>query len=159
MTKIYALFNKNTRKFSSWMVSLDGLPSNVVSNLLLREIILEDYGITNGEFNPEIYKWIGDYDTGKFVNTVEQNISFVTEEEINQKYDEIFDRKFNLREVLYEIVLNLDMTTEKGKAIQTFLQTLIKRKNNDVERYKNSPYHVWVTKEDQIRQQNEAFKI
>jgi len=157
-TLIYALFNKSSRAFSAWITDISGIPENVRANMLLKEVILEEHGIIDGMFNPDRFQWHGDYDTGKFVDLLGENKAIVTEEEVNNKYDSIFFRKYDVKNILYQLIENATMQTQEGKDMQTFLSKMLTRKNNDIEYYKTSGLHIYEIIEDQKKREHDAFK-
>jgi hypothetical protein len=157
-TLIYALFNKKNREFSAWSNDISQFPEKVRETMLYKEIDLEEYGVTDAMFNPERYRWIGDYDSGKFTDLLASNKAVVTEKEVNEKYDSLFFRKYSVKDVLYQLILNLSMNTEEGKKMQDFLKTLLNRKEKDVEYYKTSGVHIYETVEDQRERQKNAFQ-
>lgn len=157
-TVIYALFNNANREFTAWMTDISALPETIRNNMLIHEINLDEYGVTDAMFNAERYKWQGDYDTGRFVDLLADNKAIVTEEEVEEKYDGLFFRKYPTKEILYQLILNADMKTPAGQDMQNFLQKLLTRKLNDIAYYKTSGLHIYETKEDQKKRQQKAFE-
>jgi hypothetical protein len=157
--KIYALFNKATKKLVSFTFDISPFPENILNTLLIREYSFEELGLTDENINLNRFKWIGDYEDGKLIDIVKEKKSIVTEKEINERYSNLFYEKFKFEEVLYELILNSDMKTEKGKSIQKFLEKLLTRKHNDVEYYKSSDLHIWESEEDVKKRQIDAFKL
>lgn len=157
-TVIYALFNNANREFTAWMTDISALPETIRNNMLLQEINLEDYGVTDAMFNPERYKWQGNYDTGKFVDLLADNKAVVTEEEVHEKYDGLFFRKYTVKDVLYTLIDNTLMHTKDGLDMQTFLRKLLTRKENDINYYKTSGVHIYETVEEQLKRQRKAFE-
>jgi len=157
-TIIYALFNNKSRQFTAWMTDISSLPENLKKTMLLREVVLEDHGIIDAVFNPERYQWQGDYDTGKFTDLLADNKAIVTEKEVNEKYDALFFRKYEIKDIIFELIQNAVMITPKGKEIQDFFNILLQRKKDDVEYYKASDVHLYQTEEDLIRREKLAFQ-
>lgn len=157
-TPIYAMFNKKNREFTAWITDITGFPDAVRTNMLLREVILEDYGITDAMFNPERYQWHGDYDTGRFVDLLAENKAIVTETEVNEKYDGLFFKKYEIKDVLYHLIQNTTMTTPAGIEMQSYLNTLLTRKKNDVDYYLTSGIHIYQTEEEEKKRQQLAFQ-
>ncbi len=157
-TVIYALFNNANREFTAWMTDISALPETIRNNMLIQEINLDEYGVTDAMFNPERYKWQGNYDTGRFVDLLADNKAIVTEEEVEEKYDGLFFRKYSIKDILYQLLVNADMQTPTGLEMQQFFYKLLTRKENDVNYYKTSGVHIYETKEEQLNRQKNAFQ-
>lgn len=157
MTNIYALFNRESKEFSTWLTDISSIPEEILKNLLFKEIDLEEYGIYNGEFDPSRYRWIGDYDQGRFQDVLEDNVAIVTEKQLIQKYAEIFLRKYTLN-MMWDVLKDATMTTEKGIEMQNFVRTILKRMDDDIEFYKTSGVHDYITTADFQDKLEKAFK-
>ena len=157
-TVIYALFNPKNREFTAWMNDLSLMPATVLETLLFKEINLEDYGVTDAMFNPERYRWIGNYDTGKFTDLLADNKAVVTETEVNEKYDTIFFRKYPIKDILYILIDQVQMVNKEGLEMQNFLRKMLTRKEKDIEYYKTSGVHIYETEEDQKNREKKAFE-
>ena len=157
-TVIYALFNPKNREFTAWMNDLSLMPATVLETLLFKEINLEDYGVTDAMFNPERYRWIGNYDTGKFTDLLADNKAVVTETEVNEKYDSIFFRKYPIKDILYILIDQVQMVNKEGLEMQNFLRKMLTRKEKDIEYYKTSGVHIYETEEDQKNREKKAFE-
>lgn len=157
--KLYAFFNKKTRAFICFTFDITMFPENVKQNLLIKEFSFKELGIPDEEINITRYRWIGDYDTGRLADIVLEKKAVVTEKEINEKYDGLFFNKFDFKTLFYELVLNADMKTEKGKYMQSYLSKLLEKKESDIDFFKNSDLHIWETDESLKKQSKDAFKV
>lgn len=157
--KLYVFFNKKTRAFICFTFDITMFPESVKENLLIKEFSFKELGIPDEEINITRYRWIGNYDSGRLADIVLEKKAVVTESEINEKYDALFFDKFDFKTIFYELVLNADMKTEKGKYMQNYLQKILKKKESDVEFFKNSDLHIWETDEDLKKHTKDAFKI
>ena len=128
--KLYAFFNKKTRAFICFTFDITMFPENVKENLLIKEFSFKELGIPDEEINITRYRWIGDYDNGRLADIVLEKKAVVA-----------------------------DMKTEKGKYMQSYLQKILKKKESDIEFFKNSDLHIWETDEDLKKHTKDAFKI
>jgi hypothetical protein len=158
MTKIYALFNRDSKEFSTWITDITTIPEEIKKTLLLKEIVLDEYGIFDGSFDPMRYRWVGDFDQGRFQDVLVDNVAIVTEKQLIQKYAEIFLRKYSLNEI-WDVITSSTMTTPEGQQMQDFLNIILTRMNDDVNFYKTSGVHEYITTEDFQEKQNDAFAI
>ena len=156
---LYSLFNNQTRKFVCFTFDINSFPETVRKNMLIKEHSFKELGINDEEINISRFRWIGDYDSGKLSDIVLEKKAVVTESEIDEKYDAMFFNKFDLKTVFYELVLNADMKSEKGKQIQNYLSKILKKKSEDIEFFKNSDLHIWETNEDAEKRTRDAFKV
>ena len=159
MYKLYALFNSKTCQFTSFTFDISAFPETIIKTLLFKEFTFAELGLTDEKINLNRFKWIGDYDTGKLIDMVKDKKTVVTEQEIREKYNHTFFNKFKFEDVFYELILNSDMKTENGKAIQSFLIKMLERKRDDIQFYRNSDLHIWETDDDIKKRQSNAFKI
>lgn len=158
MTKIYALFNRETRQFSTWITQLGSIPEDVVKTLLIREVVLEEHGVFNGVFDPERHRWIGDYDQGRFQDVLTDNVAIVTEKQLVEKYAEIFLRKYTLNDI-WNVIKTAEMVTPEGLKMKQFLTTILQRMEDDIEFYKTSGVHEYITTEEFQLKQQQAFAV
>jgi hypothetical protein len=156
---LYALFNKKTKAFICFTFDITLFPETVKANFLMKEFAFKDLDIPDEEINMARYRWIGDYDNGRLADIMLEKKSVVTEREINEKYDAMLFDKFNIKDILYELIINSDMKTVKGKQIQERLQKILKKKESDIEFFKNSDLHIWETNEDLKKHSKDAFKV
>jgi hypothetical protein len=156
---LYAFFNKKSRAFICFTFDVTMFPDNVKENFLIKEFSFKELDIPDEEINMARYRWIGDYDTGRLADIILEKKAVVTEREINEKYDAMLFDKFNIKDILYELILNSEMKTEKGKQIQERLQKILKKKESDIEFFKNSELHIWETQSDLKNQLQNAFKV
>jgi hypothetical protein len=157
--KLYAIFNSKTRKFTTFTFDISVFPPAILNNMLIKEFLFSDLGLTDNRINLSRFKWEGDYDNGRLVDVISEKKSIVTQKEVDTKYSSIFFSKYNndLSEIIYEIILNLDMKTDRGKEMQEFLNTLLEKKRKDIEFYKNSDLHIYETDEEAVQRQKDAF--
>lgn len=157
MHTLYALFNAKTRQLVSFTFDLSGFPQALRDTFLIREYSFGSLGIPDENINLSRFKWTGDYDTGRLVDLVTEKKAVVTEKEIYDKYNKMFFSRYKQEDVLYEIILNLKMETEKGKEIQTFVERLIQKRESDLEYFENSDLHIFETDEMITKRQRDAF--
>ena len=155
---LYSLFNTQTRQFVCFTFDIDSFPPAIRNNMLIKKHSFKELGINDEEINIQRFRWIGDYDSGRLADIVLEKKAVVTEQEIDEKYDALFFDKYDLKTVLYELVLNADMKTENGKKMQTHLEKILKKKKDDIEFFKNSDLHIWETREDVKKRKKDAFK-
>lgn len=156
--KLYSLFNTQTRQFVCFTFDVDSFPPVIRNTMLIKEHSFKELGINDEEINIQRFRWVGDYDTGRLVDIVLEKKAVVTEQEIDEKYDALFFDKYSVKTILYELVLNSDMKTEEGKKMQNHLNKILKKKNSDIEYFKNSDLHIWETREDAKKRKKDAFK-
>lgn len=156
--KIHGLFNSTTKQFVAWLTDLTPFPNSILKNMLIKTINLKDLGIEDNSIDLVRFKWIGDYDTGRLADTIGEKLTIVTEKEINQKYNKFFFEKYKIEDILYQLVLNSQMSTEKGIEMQNFLKKALQRKENEVNFYTNSQFHIYETEEETIKKEQDAFK-
>jgi hypothetical protein len=157
--KLYVLFNSKTKKITSFTFDISVFPKAILDNLLYKEYSFKKLGITDENINLNRFKWIGDYETGRLVDIVSEKKAIVTENELEEKYESLFNHKYNTKDIIYELILNCDMKTENGINMQNFLKKLLDRKKNDIEYFKNSDIHIWETREETQNQLYDAFKV
>ena len=155
---LYSLFNTQTRQFVCFTFDIDSFPPAIRNNMLIKKHSFKELGINDEEINIQRFRWIGDYDSGRLADIVLEKKAVVTEQEIDEKYDALFFDKYDLKNILYELVLNCDMKTENGKKMQTHLEKILKKKKDDIEFFKNSDLHIWETREDVKKRKKDAFK-
>jgi hypothetical protein len=165
-SKIYIVFNSTTRKPVFIVDSLEAIQNTGFT--LIKEVEIE-----GNEINLARFKWIGDYDTGKFTDLFLEKKAIVTEEEVDNKYYGMFFRKYSMEEAVFnlikhaefrhtsEIIDGKDYFTDnnEGGYMKRFLESLLKKKEKEIQTYKNSPNHIYETKADQEKRLEESFKI
>lgn len=155
--KIYALFNNKTRQLTCFATDVDQFPESLRKNLLIKEFKLKDLGFSGDEINLARFKWEGDYDTGRLIDIVTEKKAVVSETEVNAKFFDMFWSRYNIYDVIQELILNQDMKTESGKSMKTFLEKVLQKKKTDVEFYKSSPLHIWESEETIKNRGKNAF--
>jgi hypothetical protein len=156
--KIYILFNKVSRQMTAFMTDLSQIPEQLRKNLLIREFKLKDLGFDDDEINLTRFKWEGDYDTGRLIDIVKEKKAIVTEKETNERFHDMFWSRYNIYEVLQELIINTNMASNKGTQMQNFLKKILQKKEDDVKYYQSSPLHIWESEEETVRRQKDAFK-
>jgi hypothetical protein len=156
---LYSLFNTQTRQFVCFTFDIESFPPAIRNTMLIKKHSFKELGINDEEINIQRFRWIGDYDSGRLADIVLEKKAVVTESEIDEKYDALFFDKYDLKTILYELVLNADMKSENGKKMQIHLQKIINKKISDIEFFKNSPLHIWETREDSKKRKDNAFRI
>lgn len=157
--KLYILFNKSNKQLVSFTFDISVFPQTVINNFLIKEIPFEHLNIKDNNINLARFKWIGDYDSGRIVDVFDENITVVSEKDVDKKYKNLFYKKFNIDEILIELILNCDMKTDKGKKIQIFSKKVLEKKEKEKNFYKNSKNHVWESIEQIEQRQKKAFSV
>ena len=150
--KVYALFNKYTDKFVSFTNNISMFP---VDNFNVREIILEELGITDGNFNLAQFRWEGNYKEGRLVDLFAEKKSIVTEETVDMKYYGLFFRKYKIEEAIFALLEN----GAKAEEMRVFHQKLMKKKADEEKFYKESNSHIYESTEFQQQREQEIFKV
>lgn len=156
---LYSLFNSKTKQFVCFMFDVSSIPDAVRKNMLIRANSFKELGLTDENINITRFKWIGDYDNGHLVDLVLQNKTIVTEKEIQDKYNSMFFNKYSEIDVLYQLILNSDMKTPEGIEMLSYLQKILKKKESDIEFFKNSDLHIWESIEETQKKIDDAFKV
>jgi uncharacterized LabA/DUF88 family protein len=156
--KIYILFNKVSKQMTAFMTDVSQIPEQIRKSLLIKEFKLKDLGFDDDEINLTRFKWEGDYDTGRLIDIVKEKKAIVTEKETNERFHDMFWKRYNIYEVLQELIINTPMITEKGQNMQDFLKKVLQKKEADVKFYQNSPLHIWESEEETVKRQKDAFK-
>ena len=136
---LYALFNSTTRKLTTFTFDISVFPESILKNILVKSFLFSELGIADGKINLNRFKWQGDYDSGKLVDVVTEKKAIVTEKEVDVKYSSIFFGKYNydLDSILFEIILNTEMKTEKGPLSKTRLSEILDNKTIHVQTMKD----------------------
>jgi hypothetical protein len=145
-TNLYALFNKNNKKFVCFSIGKDNLPPG----MLYKEIEIE------GGFNLDAYEWEGDYDNGQFIDKSKQQFK-VSEIDLQKQMYDIFFRRYEPVYVLMNIINTLLIQREKDQLpwidesmseMLDFYKKLLIKTENDAQYYRNSKFHKYVTKKE-----------
>lgn len=155
---LHAIFNNKTRKLTCFTFDLDSFPESIRKNMLIRTYSFKDLDIPDENINLTRFRWEGDYDDGELVDIVKENRSVVSERDIDNKYRALFFKKYPLEDIIFEIVLNLNMQTDNGKKMKTFLEKVLARRAKDKEFFKNSSLHIWEEEGFLVDKQKEAFE-
>lgn len=132
----------------------DDIANIPTANFLVKEVDTEELGIPVDEkFNLARYQWHGDYDSGKIVDLFAEKKAIVTEQEINQKYYEIFFRKFRIEDIIFAL-LSDDYSVQKE-----FLLKLMDKKKKEIDFYSFSANHIYESLADQEKRINQTFDV
>jgi hypothetical protein len=156
--KIYALFNKKTKMFIGFSLSVE-----VVMNdrILVKTLELEN------NTNLAMYEWVGDYDTGALVSKA--NIKEKVDERVLwEKFKEKFFRKYDIGDAIILILQHLakfrrfdevdvkHYTPDMNEMLD-FLEKSIDRNAKELEFFRNSDHHELRTEEDLKRETEQRF--
>lgn len=118
-------------------------------NVLVKEIEIDD-----DQMNLARFRYEGDYDDGKLIDLFAEKKSIVTEEEIDQKYDNLLYRKYSQS----DIVLSMHSQEDKALEIKEFMMKLWRKKQKEIDMYKNSDMYIYESRELQKKRQEEILK-
>lgn len=158
---VYFIFNRDTKALVT--VSADAeIFTN--GNFLIKKIKLSDHDLDGGEFNLARFRWEGDYDTGKLIDLFKEKKAVVTEEEIDRKYYSIFFRKYSVEDTLFNIIIRTDSAgganaSQNFHDMRIFLINILDKKQKEIEFYKNSPNHIYESRDEQRKKIEQGFKI
>lgn len=142
----------------SYCESLDNIP---IDNFLVKEIALDSLGIKDGVFNLARYRWEGDFETGSLVDLFTENKSVVVVEDVEEKYKQLFFRKYPLDQCIFEI-LKYMKSKEMGITdfpMLKFYEALQTKKQKEIEFYSGSKNHIVETAEDIENRIDRAFDV
>jgi len=143
---LYAIFNKQNKKFVCFSIGSHSLSPET----LHRHIDIE------GNLNLSAYEWVGDYDDGQFLDKT-STIYKVSETDVQKAMFEKFFRKYEPMYVIMNIVNTLLIQYEKDQLLWAdpamldmlgFYKKLLIRTENDVQFYKDSKFHKYISKEE-----------
>lgn len=153
IVKIYLLFNKNNHSLVSATDNITNFPRNT---FLVKEIDTDTLEPGMKTFNLARYRWEGDYETGKLVDLFAEKKSVVLEQEIDEKYYNLFFRKYNLEHVLFRLIQDcLSPEFEERR----FLMKLLEKKQKEIEFYKGSENHIYETVQEQEERVAKSFEV
>lgn len=154
MIDIYFLFNKKTQEWIG--MSLD--PQTISGNVLWRRQQISDKeSLTN-------IKWSGDFSNGKMVRNTEMD-AVVTEVDLEDKFYSRFYRKYNIEKFLTILMLQLDKEidednmTEEFKTMKNFFHKSYDKLQEEIEYFKSSEKHEYVSKNDLESRINRQFQV
>lgn len=140
-----AIFNKKTKRLVSF-ISDDDLQRFPLENFLLKTFEVSD-------LNLERWRIEGDYDNCRLIDMFLEKKSVVEEEAINQKYKELFFRKYNLQDILFALI-DQDQSLD---ILREFKRKLDDKKQKEIDKYKSEPYYIFESTEEQIEREAEIF--
>lgn len=153
---LYAIFNKTNKKFVCFSIGRDSLSPDT----LHRKIEIE------GTMNLRAYEWLGDYDNGQFID--KSSIVYkISEMDVQKTMFEIFFRKYSPMYAIMNIVNTLLIQYEKDQLpwidpamveMLQFYKKLLIKTENDIEFYKNSKFHKYISKEEHQKEFNERLE-
>lgn len=153
---LYAIFNKHNRKFVCFSIGAHSLSPET----LHRKIEIE------GNLNLAAYEWVGDYDDGQFVDKT--NVIYkISESDVQRSMYEKFFRKFEPMYVIMNIVNTLLIQYEKDNLpwadpamieMLSFYKKLLIKTENDIEFFKNSKFHKYISREEYQKDFEERLK-
>lgn len=118
-------------------------------NVLVKEIEIDD-----DQMNLARFRYEGDYDDGKLIDLFAEKKSIVTEEEIDQKYDNLLYRKYSQS----DIVLSMHSNDVLAEQIKEWMNKLWQKKQKEIDMYKNSNMYIYESRELQKKRQEEILK-
>jgi hypothetical protein len=143
---LYAIFNKHNKKFVCFCIGSHSLSPET----LYRKIEIE------GNLNIASYEWVGDYDNGQFLDKT--NVVYkVSETDVQRGMYEKFFRKFEPMYVIMNLVNTMLIQYEKDNLpwadpalieMLMFYKKLLIKTENDIEFYKNSKFHKYISREE-----------
>lgn len=155
---LYAIFNKKTKQLTCFTFDLDQFPEEIRSSLIYKRFSFSELGLDGDEINLYRFKWIGDAHTGRLVDTVKEEKAIVSEKELFEKYDNLLWLKYAPKEIIKELVLNMEMKTENGINMQKFFKKVLAKHADDVNFFKNSDKHIWESITQEENREKDAFK-
>lgn len=150
---IYFLFNKNTKEFIGFTFE----ESSVSPHLLYR------VGTITNEEDIKDISWEGDYETGRMIRLGDSE-AIVTEYDLEGKfYDRMF-RKYGVEKII-ELLLDyyssfdeLDGPAEFKNLIE-FHKKNRKKLNDEINFFKGSHQHTYISKEEDKKKVELRFKV
>ena len=118
-------------------------------NVLVKEIEIDD-----DQMNLARFRYEGDYDDSKLIDLFAEKKSIVTEEEIDQKYDNLLYRKYSQS----DIVLSMHSNDVLAEQIKEWMNKLWQKKQKEIDMYKNSNMYIYESRELQKKRQEEILK-
>ncbi len=154
--KLYAIFNKNNNIFTGFAVedSIHIFPKE--------RFHIKTFEVPEETINLARYRVDGCFEDSVLVDLFTEKKTVVTEREIDQKYIDLFERKYeeltnqsySPNNLLFDILDNSPIVEELRK----FRQKLKERKIKEIEGYNTSKFHIYETDQQQITREQEIFK-
>lgn len=153
--QVYFLFNKITKEFIGFTFD----PDSISPNILYRVVTI------SSDENIRDITWEGDYDTGKMVRSGDSAYT-VTEFDLENKFYERFFRKYHLEGAFMTLLDHFTFGEESSEEDKQDFKNLIEfhRKNKnklkeEIEFFKNSEKHKYVSKEEAAKTSERQFRI
>jgi len=146
--KIYAVFNIKTRQL---ICLIDEENKQYFPE---ERFLIKCLEIVGDVFELSKFHYVGDYDSGDFLDLASSKTAVVYEREIDRKYELIFDRKYPS---IKEVVLAILDGSEKLTEIREFYKKIQKLKAKNKEHISNSSNHIYVSLEQEMARQNLSF--
>lgn len=129
-------------------------PTNLPPNSLIKEFNIEEE-----QFNLARYTWKGDYDDGELVD-LNKGLSQVNEYLIETKNAEIFWRKTNKTQLIFDILYYIEngVIPETLRATINLKNQIVEKQEKELQHFIESPIHEFRSKEDVIRDTKQAFE-
>ena len=141
---MYILFNKTTRLPVAFTDDISIFPQDS----LVREI---DVGES---FNLARYRWEGTYEDGRLMDLFEENMTIVTEEEVENRFFKTLFSKYSGTDIICAILDDRGNFDE----IKKYFNELKKEKLAEIEMYQNSSEYIYETREQQRSRAKQSFK-
>lgn len=145
---LYFIFNKNTKELIGMTLDEDSIPKHALFRVVT---ITEDDDIKD-------ISWEGDYATGKMIRLGESN-AIVTEYDLEGKfYDRLF-RKFPGEEIFVKILDWMAGDKESAADLIEFHKKNKDKLNKEIEFFKNSDQHKYISKEEDKKNTERRFQV
>jgi hypothetical protein len=142
---VYVVFNRITLEPILYTDDVSGLPPST---------LWKPFEIEGDEFNIERYKYIGWYEDGDLIDLIKAKKSIVYEKDVDEKYENMFYRKYSDRNVLMAL-LEDDAELE---LMRNFRAKIRNKKSKEIDMYRTEDSYIFVTREEQNKQEQETFK-
>lgn len=142
---IYVIFNKITHEPIGYTDDISGYPPLTLWKM---------FNVEGNEFNIERYKYLGKYTDGDLVDLIKAKKSVVYEKDVDEKYENMFYRKYSDRDIL----MALFEDDAELELMRHFRGKIKDKKANEMNMYKTNDSYIFVTREEQPKQEQETFK-
>jgi hypothetical protein len=115
---------------------------------------IKTFEVDDQTINLARWRYDGDYESGQLIDLISTKKAVVSEEAVDQKYREIFFRKYDLETLLFSL-LDDDQALQE---IRDFRSKLLTKKQKEIDMYRTSDYYIYETVEDQKNRENQTFK-
>jgi hypothetical protein len=154
--KLHAIFNKHNQTFVGFTVEDS-------KHIFPKERFnIKTFDTPEETINLARYRVEGSFKEAVLVDLFTEKKTVVTEREIDQKYIDMFERKYeeltgqsySPNNLLFDILDNSPIVEELRK----FRQKLKDRKVKEIEGYKTSKFHIYETDKQQVTREQDIFK-